>query len=240
MSFTHSSLEREYLVEVKGLSKTFSGPSPVTALHPCNFVIRRGEYIAIEGASGSGKTTLLSLLGLLDFPSSGIYLLDGIDVAKLNDRQQTNFRAFQIGFVFQAFHLLPHRTVIANVELGLLYQGISSSQRRERAMNVIEQVGLTNRSNALCATLSGGEKQRVAIARTLIRRPSLILCDEPTGNLDTASSQQILRLLDSLHQLGLTIVVITHDAIVAKMAQRLLTLSDGVLTEPGAKYATQD
>jgi putative ABC transport system ATP-binding protein len=240
MIFSHSSLEREYLVEVNGLSKTFSGPPPLTALHPCNFVIRRGEYIAIEGASGSGKTTLLSLLGLLDYPSSGNYLLNGIDVAKLDDRQQTNFRAFQIGFVFQAFHLLPHRTVIANVELGLLYQGVSSSQRRVRALNVIEQVGLTNRGSALCANLSGGEKQRVAIARTLIRQPSLILCDEPTGNLDTANSQQILQLLDSLHQLGLTIVVITHDAIVAKMAQRLLTLSDGVLTEPGAKYATQD
>ena len=219
------------VVEVDELARTFHGPSPVEALKPCSFTIGRGEHVAITGASGSGKTTLLSLLGLLDVPTAGRYLLDGVDVAGLSDRQRSAVRARRIGFVFQAFHLVGYRSVVDNVELGLLYQGIPKRLRRARAIDVIEQVGLAHRTDALCSRLSGGEKQRVAVARSLVREPSLVLCDEPTGNLDTATTAQILELLDELHTRGLTIVVITHDPAIARLAQRNLTISDGVLSE---------
>lgn len=221
----------EPVVEVEGLSKVFPGPPPVAALQPCTFRIERGEYVAITGASGSGKTTLLSLLGLLDVPTAGRYVLDGVDVAGLSDRRRSAVRAKRIGFVFQAFHLLGYRTVIDNVELGLLYQGVPKRDRRRRADEVIAQVGLAHRRNALCSRLSGGEKQRVALARTLVREPALVLCDEPTGNLDTATTAQILALLQDLHTRGLTIVVITHDPSIAALAERNLVISDGVLTE---------
>lgn len=226
-----SSAEVDIVVEVEGLARTYPGPPPVAALRPCSFAIRRGEYVAITGASGSGKTTLLSLLGLLDTPSEGRYLLDGVDVAALADRRRSAVRARHIGFVFQAFHLVGYRTVLDNVELGLLYQGIAKRHRRARALAVIEQVGLTHRTHALCSRLSGGEKQRVAIARTLVREPSLVLCDEPTGNLDSRTTSQVLDLLDALHQTGLTIVIITHDPAIAAHANRNLVISDGVLTE---------
>ena len=225
------------VVMVENLSKVFPGPPPVTALQPCTFSIQRGEYVAITGVSGSGKTTLLSLLGLLDIPTTGRYLLDGVDVAGLPDRRRSAVRAHRIGFVFQAFHLLGYRSVLDNVELGLLYQGIPKRQRRELASDVIEQVGLTHRRHALCSRLSGGEKQRVAIARTLVREPSLVLCDEPTGNLDTGTTAQVLGLLDELHARGLTIIIITHDRSIAALAQRNLLISDGVLTEAQPSHA---
>lgn len=224
-------LDESIVVDVDNLTKVFPGPPAVTALRPCTFQIRRGEYVAVTGASGSGKTTLLSLLGLLDVPTSGRYRLDGIDVAELDDSSRSAVRAHLIGFVFQAFHLLGYRSVTDNVELGLLYQGIPKAQRRLRAAEVIERVGLAHRQHAPCSTLSGGEKQRVAIARALIRQPALILCDEPTGNLDTATTAQILALLDALHVAGLTIAVITHDPSIAKSAQRHLAITDGSLTE---------
>jgi putative ABC transport system ATP-binding protein len=223
----------DVVVEVEGLARTFPGPPAVEALRPCSFTIRRGEYVAITGASGSGKTTLLSLLGLLDTPSAGRYLLDGTDVAALGDRQRSAVRARRIGFVFQAFHLVGYRTVADNVEMGLLYQGVPKRERRRRARTAIEHVGLSARAGALCSRLSGGEKQRVAIARTLVREPSLVLCDEPTGNLDSATTAQVLALLDALHQAGLTIVVITHDPAIAAGAERNLVIADGVVTEPG-------
>lgn len=239
MTMQDTAIESDDVVVVDGLTKTFPGPPAVTALHPCSFAIRRGDYTAITGASGSGKTTLLALLGLLDTPSAGRYLLDGVDVAELDDRERSTVRAHRVGFVFQAFHLVGYRTVIDNVELGLLYQGVPKGQRRTRALEVIEQVGLSHRRHGLCATLSGGEKQRVAIARTLVRDPALVLCDEPTGNLDTATTQQILELLDSLHRLGMTIVVVTHDPSIAAGAQRQLMISDGVVTEREPFRATQ-
>ncbi len=223
--------DRTPVVVAEGLSKVFPGPPPVAALQPCTFRIDRGEYVAITGASGSGKTTLLSLLGLLDVPTSGRYVLDGVDVAGLSDRRRSAVRAKRIGFVFQAFHLLGYRTVTDNVELGLLYQGVPKRQRRARANDVVTQVGLGHRRDALCSRLSGGEKQRVALARTLVREPALVLCDEPTGNLDTATTAQILGLLDDLHARGLTIVIITHDPSIAALAERNLIISDGVLTE---------
>jgi len=225
------------VVIVDGLSKVFPGPPPVAALQPCAFTINKGEYVAITGASGSGKTTLLSLLGLLDVPTAGRYVLDGVDVAGLTDRRRSAVRANRIGFVFQAFHLLGYRTVIDNVELGLLYQGIPKRERRRAAAEVIDQVGLTPRRHALCSQLSGGEKQRVAVARTLVRQPALVLCDEPTGNLDSGTTAQILALLDELHARGLTIVVITHDPSIAALAQRNLMISDGYLTEAEHSHA---
>ncbi len=223
--------DQQIVARVEGLSRTFVGPPPVAALQPCDFEIRRGEFVAVTGMSGSGKTTLLSLLGLLDAPTSGRYFLDGIDTAVMTDRQRSSVRAFRIGFVFQAFHLLGYRSVLDNVELGLLYQGVGRSDRKKRALAVIEDVGLSSRINAPCAVLSGGEKQRVAIARSLVREPALILCDEPTGNLDKATTSQILGLLDGLHARGLTIVMITHDVAIARRASRRLSISDGTVTE---------
>lgn len=226
-----SSSNTPVVVAVEGLSKMFPGPPEVTALQPCSFQVAKGEFVAITGPSGSGKTTLLSLLGLLDGPSSGRYVLDDLDVAELSDNDRAAVRARRIGFVFQAFHLIGYRTVMENVELGLLYHGTPKRERRERALEVIERVGLTARRHGLCSQLSGGEKQRVAIARTLVRRPSLVLCDEPTGNLDSVNSEAILEALEALHAEGMTVVVITHDPSVATRAERNLQIRDGVLTE---------
>lgn len=221
----------DVVVDVVELCKVFPGPPKVTALQPCTFQIQRGEYVAITGASGSGKTTLLSLLGLLDTATAGSYRLDGLDVAGIDDARRSAVRARRIGFVFQAFHLLGYRSVIDNIELGLLYQGVPKRQRRQRARTVIDRVGLTHRQHALCSTLSGGEKQRVAIARTLVREPALVLCDEPTGNLDTTTSHQILDLLHQLHDAGQTLIVVTHDPEIAAGAQRHLSITDGILTD---------
>ncbi len=222
----------DLVVRVVNLTRRYDGPPEVTALHPCSFSIHTGEYIAVTGPSGSGKSTLLSLLGLLDEPTSGEYWLDGHNVADLSDRQRAAIRAHKIGFVFQAFHLIGYRSVVDNVQLGLTYQGINRRQRRQHAIEVINQVGLRHRTHALCSTLSGGERQRVAVARVLIRQPALVLCDEPTGNLDTTTSTQVLDLIEQLHQQGLTIVVITHDPDTATRAQRNLTITDGHVNEP--------
>lgn len=221
----------EPVVVVEDLCKVFPGPPEVTALQPCTFTVNAGEFVAITGPSGSGKTTLLSLLGLLEAPTAGRYLLNGDDVAELSDSQRAGVRAHHIGFVFQAFHLLGYRSVLDNVELGQLYTGTPRRERRRRALEVIEQVGLTARTHGLCSHLSGGEKQRVAIARTLVRQPTMVLCDEPTGNLDTANSDAILTILQRLHHDGMTVIVITHDPTVADRAQRNLLIRDGTLTD---------
>ena len=218
-------------VSVRGIERRFPGPPEVVALAPCDFDVEHGDFVAITGPSGSGKTTLLSLLGLLDTPSAGSYRLDGFDTASLTDRQLTSLRAHRIGFVFQAFHLVGYRSVADNVELGLTYQGVKRRQRRRTALEVIDQVGLTHRRDALCTTLSGGEKQRVAIARSLIRHPTLMLCDEPTGNLDTTTSNQVLDLIEQVHLQGVTVVMITHDPNVANRATRRLTIVDGHVAE---------
>lgn len=218
-------------VSVRGIERRFPGPPEVVALAPCDFDVEHGDFVAITGPSGSGKTTLLSLLGLLDTPTAGSYRLDGVDTASLTDRQLTSLRAHRIGFVFQAFHLVGYRSVVDNVELGLIYQGVNRRQRRRTALEVIDQVGLTHRRDALCTTLSGGEKQRVAIARSLIRHPTLMLCDEPTGNLDTTTSNQVLDLIEQVHLQGVTVVMITHDPDVANRATRRLTIVDGHVAE---------
>lgn len=221
----------DVVATLEDLTRVFPGPPSVVALRPCTFEIRRGDYVAVTGASGSGKTTLLSLLGLLDVPTAGRYKLDGIDTAGLSDRARSAVRAYRVGFVFQAFHLLGYRSALDNVEMGLLYQGLPKRRRRERALSIIDHVGLSARRDTPCARLSGGEKQRVAIARTLIREPALILCDEPTGNLDTVSAAQVLGAISALHEQGLTIVMITHDPAVAQRATRHLTMRDGAVNE---------
>ncbi len=219
------------VVDLVGAGRTFDGAQPVEALRHADLQVMPGEYVSIVGPSGSGKSTLLHLLGLLDTPTQGTYLLDGIDVRSLSDVQRTAVRGQRIGFVFQAFHLLSHRTVAENVMLAMLYGDVPRGDRRDRAINALDQVGLSHRVDFMPTKLSGGERQRVAIARAIVGGPSLLLADEPTGNLDQATGDKILDLFDDLQSRGLTIVVITHDAEVALRAQRTVRMVDGVLSE---------
>ena len=218
------------VVELDGVGRSFPGPPPVHALRNVDLSIHAGEYVSIVGPSGSGKSTLLHLLGLLDQPTTGTYRLDGVDTSTLSERAQAALRGSRIGFVFQAFHLLAHRTVLDNVTLATLYNGIPRRTRIERAERALEQVGLAHRVQFSPSTLSGGERQRVAIARALVARPSLLLADEPTGNLDTTTADSILDLFDDLHAGGLTLAVITHDDRVSRRAQRRVGIVDGFLT----------
>lgn len=217
------------IVALKQVALTYRGPPPVPALQRCDLLIRRGEYVAVMGPSGSGKSTLLNVLGLLDLPSEGQYILDGASATSLREGARTALRAQRLGFVFQSFHLLPYRSALENVELGMLYAALPRKVRRRRARDQLERVGLGHRIEALPFQLSGGEQQRVAVARALASEPSLLLCDEPTGNLDTATTRNILDLLDDLHAEGLTIVAVTHDADVGRRAERLITIRDGLL-----------
>ena len=219
------------VVELDGAARVFPGTPPVEALKPANLVINKGDYIGIVGPSGSGKSTLLHLLGLLDTPSSGVYRLDGIDIASLTDGERAGVRSARIGFVFQSFHLLAHRSNVENVMLAEIYRPNSRKQRRERAIAALEMVGLGHRLDSFPTTLSGGERQRVAVARALVGKPSLLLADEPTGNLDSKTSAQILDLFDDLHRQGLTLAIITHDDDVSARAQRRVQIMDGVLTD---------
>jgi putative ABC transport system ATP-binding protein len=222
---------RPPVIELRGLARTYPGPPPVRALRAADLVIDAGDYVAVTGPSGSGKSTLLHLLGLLDTPTGGSYLLDGLDTSALADRDRSALRGRRIGFVFQAFHLLPYRTAEENVLLAQLYNRTPRSQRGGAAREALERVGLGHRTGALPTTLSGGERQRVAIARALVNRPSLLLCDEPTGNLDSLSAGAVMGLIDELHAGGFTIVVISHDAAVAARANRTVVMKDGLLSE---------
>lgn len=219
------------VILMRDLGLTYPGPPPVTALRPCDLRIDRGEFVTIVGPSGSGKSSLLNIAGLLETPTRGTYFLDGIDTAAADEAQRAALRSERIGFVFQSFHLLPHRSAQDNVELAMLYQSTPRRARSRRAAAVLTRVGLGHRAHALPTQLSGGERQRVAIARALVAEPSLLLCDEPTGNLDTETASAILDLLDRLHEDGMTIAVITHDAQVAARGQRTITIRDGVLTD---------
>ncbi|MFD4922971.1 ABC transporter ATP-binding protein [Streptomyces goshikiensis] len=219
------------VIEFRSVGLTYPGPPPVPALLPCDLTVHQGEYLTIVGPSGSGKSTFLNIAGLLDAPTHGNYLLDGLDTTEIRDRDRTALRGSRIGFVFQAFHLLPHRNAQENVELAMVYQRIPRTLRRSRARAALDRVGLGHRLEALPTRLSGGERQRVAIARALVTEPSLLLCDEPTGNLDTATAESVLELLDQLHNDGATIVAITHDPQVAVRGQRTVSIRDGRLTD---------
>jgi putative ABC transport system ATP-binding protein len=219
------------VIELRGLARTYPGPPPVPALRPASLVIEAGDYVAVTGPSGSGKSTLLHLLGLLDAPTAGSYLLDGLDTGALRDGDRSALRGRRIGFVFQAFHLLPYRTVLENVQLALLYNQTPRASRTRAAAAALAAVGMGPRLGALPTTLSGGESQRVAIARALVNQPSLLLCDEPTGNLDSRNAAALMSLLDQLNADGFTIVVITHDGAVAAHASRAIAISDGQLSE---------
>lgn len=221
----------DVVARLSGIELTYPGPPPVTAVRQCDLQVNDGDYLAITGASGSGKSSLLNILGLLDEPTAGSYLLGGMDAARLCDVERTAMRARSIGFVFQAFHLIAHRTAAENVELGMLYTPIGRKERAREARDALARVGLSHRADAVPATLSGGERQRVAIARALVSRPTLLLCDEPTGNLDSGTTDTVLDLLAELHGSGATIIVITHEQHVAQRAERILTMRDGELAE---------
>ncbi|MDD7938737.1 ABC transporter ATP-binding protein [Actinomycetospora lutea] len=224
------------VLDVRKLSKVYgAGDTAVHALCDVDLTVRRGEYVAVIGHSGSGKSTLLNMLGCLDAPTSGRYLLEGLDVADLDERQQAVLRNRQIGFVFQAFNLIPRTTALANVELPLVYAGVGRRRRRERAMAALALVGLQGREDHRPNELSGGQQQRVAVARALVTSPALLLADEPTGNLDSQSTADALGLFDRLHASGRTIVLITHDDEVAERAERVVVVSDGRLSEAPAR-----
>ena len=220
------------VVHVERLRKTFGdGETAVHALRDVSFTIERGDYVAIMGASGSGKSTLMSIIGCLDVPTAGRYLLAGIDVATLDDEDQAQIRNRFIGFVFQSFNLVPRTTALANVELPLVYQDCSRAQRRERALSALETVGLADRVDHLPSELSGGQQQRVALARAVVTDPALVLADEPTGALDSASTHEVLTIFSQLNATGRTVIVITHEVEVAAFAKRVIRLRDGVILD---------
>ena len=222
----------EALIRLEGVGRTFrSGEVEVNALREADLAIDRGDYLSIMGPSGSGKSTLLNITALLDRHTSGKYWFEGRDVGRLSEGERTGLRAHRIGFVFQSFHLLTHRTVLENVILSMLYGSVPRSDRKARAAAALERVGLTDRAGFLPSRLSGGERQRVAIARAIVTRPPILLCDEPTGSLDSTTSLAILELFEELRSDGLTIVVVTHDEMVGGRAERTIAMHDGLVTE---------
>ncbi|WP_307290865.1 ABC transporter ATP-binding protein [Bacillus sp. SORGH_AS_0510] len=222
------------IIQIKGLMKTYQlGGETVHALNKVSIDIEQGEFLAIIGPSGSGKSTLMNMLGCLDRPQSGTYLLDGRDISKMNDNQLATIRNKKIGFIFQNFNLLTKLTALENVELPLLYSGVPTKERRERALESLEKVGLKERAGHLPTQLSGGQQQRVAIARALVGNPSILLADEPTGALDSKTSKEILLIMQELNETGHTIILITHDLAIAKQAKRMVSIQDGQLQENG-------
>jgi putative ABC transport system ATP-binding protein len=219
------------MIQVNELNKTYRmGDVSVPALRSVSFKIERGEFVAIMGKSGSGKSTLMNMLGCLDTPTSGTYALDGNEVSQLDDNQLSAMRAQKLGFVFQQYNLLPRQTALRNVELPLIYRGISVAERHRRAKAALQVVGMDDRIEHRPNELSGGQQQRVAIARALAGSPSMILADEPTGALDTATSVEIMGILQRLNrQQGLTVVLVTHEADIAAFARRVLTMRDGII-----------
>lgn len=219
------------LIRLSAVAYTYQGPPVVHALKPLDLVIWRGEHVAIMGPSGSGKSTLLNLIGLLDRPTEGRVEINGRDMGGASERGRAAVRAQQIGFVFQTFQLLPHRTAAENVMMAQVYSDIPQRRRRGDVMAALAQVGLAGRADTLPTALSGGEQQRVAIARAVVNHPSLLLCDEPTGNLDTTATSELSDLLAALNQGGTTVLVITHNPAVAERAGQRITIRDGQLFE---------
>lgn len=216
------------MLSLTNIHKTFqNGEEVVTALSDVSIEIKENEFVAIMGSSGSGKSTLMNVLGCLDTPNSGVYKLNGQDVASMTDDKLSQVRNKHIGFIFQTFHLLSKLDAVENVKLPLRYSDIDEAEGDERALKLIERVGLTNRKNHKPFEMSGGQRQRVAIARALINKPSVILADEPTGNLDSKTSNEIMHLLVELHQQGQTIVMVTHEDEIAEYAQRVIIMKDG-------------
>jgi putative ABC transport system ATP-binding protein len=227
------------VLELDQVTKVYATEPPVTALRDVSFTIDSGELVGIIGPSGSGKSTLLHLMGTLDRPTAGRVLITGLDVQQLSDRELAGLRATRIGFVFQQFFLAEHQTVLDNVADGLLYSGIAQAERRSRAIVALELVGLAERPRARPNQLSGGQRQRVAIARALVGNPTIVLADEPTGNLDHSTGLAILGLFERLHKLGVTVVVISHDRdIAARMGRRIEMLDGQIVFDSGRVSAT--
>ncbi|MCP3064299.1 ABC transporter ATP-binding protein [Myxococcus sp. K38C18041901] len=222
------------LIQVDNITRVFHvGGEEVRALRGVTFGVGRGEWIAIIGQSGSGKSTMMNVLGCLDTPSSGRYMLNGKDVSRMSDDELAVIRNVEIGFIFQTFQLLPKETALANVELPLVYRGMPAKERRERAKAALDKVQLTHRMHHRPNELSGGQRQRVAIARALVSEPSMLLADEPTGNLDSATGEEIVRLFEQLHQAGHTLVLVTHEPKLAARCPRAIRLSDGEIVADG-------
>jgi putative ABC transport system ATP-binding protein len=220
------------VIEIKNIAKKYViGEVIVQALRSVSINIDRNEYVAIMGPSGSGKSTLMNLVGCLDTPSSGSYVLNGIDVSKMEDDYLAEIRNKEIGFIFQTFNLLPRYTALENVTLPLIYAGVSKAEREKVAIKTLTQVGLADRMLHKPNELSGGQRQRVAIARALVNNPSIILADEPTGNLDSKTSIDIMNLLDEIHRKGNTVIVVTHEEDIAKHAARIIRLFDGEVSQ---------
>ena len=218
----------ESLIELQNVFKIYSdGENRVNAMDDVSLQVERGEFVSIIGQSGSGKSTLMNILGCLDVPTSGEYLLDGKSVKKMTDGELSLIRNRKIGFVFQGFNLIPSLDALENVELPLIYRGLGKSQRRRLALEALKRVGLGERIHHRPAQMSGGQQQRVAIARAIAAKPSIILADEPTGNLDSASGAEVMKILKGLHLEGKTIILITHDSVVAAMADRQVQIRDG-------------
>ena len=218
------------LIEMNNVFKTYVlGEVKVPALHAISLQIEDNEYVAIMGPSGSGKSTLMNIMGCLDTPTTGTYYLGSEDVGSLNDNQLSDIRNTKVGFVFQTLNLLPRSSALYNVELPLIYSGMPSFKRKQLAMDVLERVGLNDRMMHKSNELSGGERQRVAIARALINKPSLILADEPTGNLDSKTGEEIIEIMQRLYEQGNTIILVTHEEYIAKRTNRIIRLRDGVI-----------
>lgn len=217
------------VIELKDIVKTYDmgGAEQVLALRSVSLSIAKNEYVAIMGPSGSGKSTLMNVIGCLDTPTSGLYQFNGVNVSEMDDNDLARVRNKEIGFVFQTFNLLPRSDALHNVELPLIYGGVSSSERKQRAMDTLTHVGLGDRVHHKPNELSGGQRQRVAVARALVTRPSIILADEPTGNLDSRTGEEIMALFEELHHQGNTIILVTHEADIAEHAHRVVRLRDG-------------
>ena len=223
---------RPLAIQVRGVTKTYElGQIKVRALRRVSLQIERGDFVAIMGSSGSGKSTLMNILGCLDIPTSGSYLIDGVDVSSLDEDDLSDLRSRKIGFVFQSFNLVARTSAIANVELPLAYAGLDRRARRHRAADALGAVGMANRLHHQPSELSGGQQQRVAVARAIVTNPTLILADEPTGNLDSHSTEDVLRIFARLNEEGRTVVLITHEPDVAQQAKRVISLRDGEVVE---------
>ncbi|HEX7116212.1 MAG TPA: ABC transporter ATP-binding protein [Steroidobacter sp.] len=220
------------MIELKGVSRYFQmGEQQVRALDDVTLTIEQGEYVSIMGPSGSGKSTLLNVLGLLDRPTAGQYLLDGRETTSMSDTELAHTRARKVGFIFQSFHLVPRLTAFENVELPLVLAGVAPAQRRQRVQQLLESLSLTDRANHRPNELSGGQRQRVAIARAMVMEPNVLLADEPTGNLDHASGAEVLAALEELNARGITLLVVTHDVEVGDRARRHIRMRDGRIVE---------